>query len=98
MKNYSIKLDRERNFKYGVKSISLIERNLNTPIAKFDISNLTIYDTAVFIWAGLIHEDPELTPDMVLDLIDDHSELLTVTEIATKAMLAAAERIGKTGK
>ena len=49
-----------RNFRYGMKAVSLIEKKLGKPISKVDMENLTMADAAVMIWAGLIHEDPDL--------------------------------------
>lgn len=84
-----IQLDKARNFKYGMKAISLIEKKLKTPIGKVDMNNLTMEDTAVIIWAGLQHEDKDLTPDKVMDLVDEYSDLQTVIEAMGEALQAA---------
>lgn len=84
-----IKLDKERLFKYGMKAISLIEKELKTPIGKIDFDSTTMEDLAVIVWAGLQHEDRELTPDKVMDLIDDYSDIKTVTEAMNKAFQSA---------
>lgn len=89
MSYYPIKLDKIRNFKYGMKAISLIEKNFKKPIAKVDMSNLTMEDAATIIWAGLQHEDKELTPDKVMDLIDDYSNLPTVMKAMNEAIRGA---------
>lgn len=84
-----IQLDKARNFKYGMKAISLIEKKLGAPIGKIDTNNLTIEDTATIIWAGLVHEDPQLTPEKVIDLIDEYSDIQTVIEAMVEALQAA---------
>lgn len=84
-----IRLDKTRNFKYGMKAISLIEKKLKTPIGKVDMNNLTMEDTATIIWAGLVHEDKDLTPDKVMDLIDEYSDVQTVIEAMEEALQAA---------
>lgn len=84
-----IQLDKARNFKYGMKAISLIEKKLGAPIGKIDMNNLTIEDTATIIWAGLVHEDPQLTPEKVVDLIDEYSDIQTVIEAMGEALQAA---------
>lgn len=89
MSYYPIQLDKSRNFKYGMKSINLIEKKLKKPMAKIDMDNLTMEDAAVFIWAGLVHEDRELTPDKVMDLVDDHSNMTTVLEAMGEALQSA---------
>jgi len=75
---YPIQLDKMRNFRYGMKAISLIEKKLGKPIGKIDLENLTMEDAAVMIWAGLVHEDKDLTPEKVMDLVDEYSDVQTV--------------------
>lgn len=86
---HPIKLDKMRNFKYGMKAIHLIEKKLNQPISKIDLNNLTMEDAAILIWAGLVHEDKELTPEKVMDLVDDYSTLPAVMEEMSKAFTEA---------
>lgn len=85
MSYYPIELDKTRNFRYGMKAISLIEKKFKKPIHQIDYDNLTMEDTAVLIWAGLVHEDNKLTPDKVMDLVDEHS---TIVEVMPKMMEA----------
>ena len=80
-----IELDKVRNFRYGMKAISLVEKKLKKSIAKIDLNELTMEQTAVIIWAGLFHEDSKLTPDKVMDLIDDKGNLNEVLEAMTQA-------------
>ena len=58
-------------------------------MGKVDMDNLTMEDSATIIWAGLCHEDSELTPDKVMDLIDDHSSLQDVMTAVGEAMTEA---------
>lgn len=80
-----VKLDRTRNFRYGMKAMSAIEKTLNTNISKLDFDNLTMEATATIIWAGLMHEDKDLTVEKVMDLIDEHSSIPVVIEAMGKA-------------
>ena len=86
---YPINLDKTRNLRYGMKAISLIEESLGKPAAKLDMENMTMKDAAVIIWAGLVHEDKELTPDKIMDLIDDNSSINEATESMLKALEGA---------
>lgn len=86
---YPIQLDKSRNLRYGMKAISLIEKKLKKPVAKIDMENLTMEDAAVMIWAGLQHEDRELTPDKVMDLVDDYSDITTVMQAMGEAFQGA---------
>lgn len=86
---YPIKLDKVRNFRYGMKAISLIEKKFKKPISKIDMENLTMEETAVMIWAGLVHEDRDLTPDTVMDLVDEYSNVQIVMEAMGEAFQGA---------
>lgn len=84
-----IELDKTRNFRYGMKAISYIEKKLKSPIGKLDLENLTMEDAAVVICAGLVHEDAKLTPDRVMDLIDEKGNLQEVLETMAKSFSEA---------
>ena len=89
MSYYPIELDKIRNLKFGMRAISLIEKKFKKPIMKIEgIFNgvLTMEEYATLIWAGLVHEDKNLTPNKVMDLIDEYSSLTTVTEELWKAL------------
>lgn len=86
---YPIKLDRERQFKYGMRAISLVEKKFKKPIAQVDLNNLTMEETAILIWAGLAHEDKNLTSDRVMDLVDQYSNVTSVLKLAGEALQGA---------
>jgi len=85
MSYYPIQLDKVRNFKYGMRALSLIEKKFKKPVAKIDMENLTMEETAIMIWAGLQHEDKDLTPEKVMDLVDEYSDIKTVIEAMGEA-------------
>lgn len=80
-----IKLDKVRNFRYGMKAIHLIEKKLKKNISKVDFDDLPMEEIAIFMWAGLVHEDKSLTPDKVMDLVDEHSNFTDVMEVMFQA-------------
>ncbi len=92
---YPIQLDKMRNFRYGMKAISLIEKKLGKPIGKIDLENLTMEDAAVMIWAGLVHEDKDLTPEKVMDLVDEYSDVQTVFTAMGEAFQGAFGNYGE---
>jgi len=98
---YPIQLDKSRNFKYGMKAISLIEKKLKKPISKIDMDNLTMEDIAMLMWAGLVHEDKDLTPEKVMDLVDEYSDIQTTLNVMGKAFEGAfgtkEDKEGKNG-
>lgn len=91
MSYYSLELDKTRNLRYGMKALSLIEQKLNKPIMNMDFDSLSVTDIAVIIWAGLVHEDKELTVDRVMDLVDEHS---TIPEVSMAVMKAFQSSFG----
>ncbi|MDZ7370259.1 MAG: hypothetical protein ONB12_03710 [candidate division KSB1 bacterium] len=80
-----IQLDKVRNFRYGMKAMHLIEQKMKQPISKIDFDNLTMNDLATILWAGLVHEDPKLTTEKVMDLVDEYSSLVKVTKAMDEA-------------
>lgn len=93
-----IELDKTRNLRYGMKAISLVEKKFKKPIAQVDMDGLTMEDSAVLIWAGLVHEDKNLTPDKIMDLVDEHSTLPKVMELAGVALQEAFGQAEETEK
>lgn len=81
-----VEMDKTRNFRYGMKALSLIEKKFNKPIAKINMQDFTIEESAVLIWAGLVHEDKELTVEKVIDIIDEKGNFQEVIEAMNKAM------------
>lgn len=89
MSHYPISLDKERTFKYGMKAIDLLEKKFKKPMGMIEGLNtgiLSMSDYATVMWAGLVHEDRDLTPIKVMELIDEHSTIKEATEIMWKAM------------
>lgn len=84
-----IKLDKTRNLRFGMRAIALIEDTLGVKISKLDLSDIGVKDLAVFIWAGLAHEDKSLTIEDVMDLIDEHLSIQEASEILGKAVEAS---------
>jgi hypothetical protein len=93
-----IQLDKSRNFRFGMVAVSLMEETMGVKINKLDIDNLSMKDTATVMWAGLVHEDKDLTPEKVMHLIDEHSDLPTVSEAMAKAFEVGFSGKGKKGK
>lgn len=84
MSYYPIELDRERNFRLGMKAINKIEKHFKKPIMEIKgIQNgtLTIDEYAILFHAGLMHEDKELTPAKVIDLVDEYSTIGKVSKV-----------------
>jgi len=85
-----IELDKTRNMRYGMVSLIKLEKKLGKPFSKIDFENeMTYSEIATIIWGGLVHEDNDLTPDKVAELIDDYSDIQTALGAMTEAMQEA---------
>lgn len=83
-------LDKTRNLRYGMVALTKIEKKLGKPFTKIDFENeMTYAEIADILWAGLSHEDPELTPEKVAELIDDYSDIQTAITTMGEAMQEA---------
>lgn len=70
-KPITITLDRERTILYTFKGLEALEREGINPFSS-DISTAiqSPLGLKLILWAGLIHEDPELKPDQLSELLD----------------------------
>jgi hypothetical protein len=84
-----ITLDKQRNLRYGFKSMELLEdlfpgKGFLEVMDDFR-SNPKMKTLRKIMYAGLVHEDPELTPEKVGDIIDG----LTLGELMEKLLEAS---------
>lgn len=102
MRNFvEYKLDKTRNIKLGMVALSKIKQKLGKSINKIDLENdMDFYEVAVILWAGLVHEDKELTPELLMELIDEHSDIQSALEKMGEAMTEAfgSPKATRTGK
>ena len=80
-KTVTIELDKARNLRYGMNALVKIEELTGKPITKLDLESISMKDLRIIVYAGLCHEDKELTLESAGDLIDNYSD---VTEVADK--------------
>lgn len=82
-----IELDKARNLRYGMKALDLIEKKFCKNLSSIDFENLTIEQTVTIVWAGLVHEDKDLTPGKLLDIIDaSNIKFDVIAEAMNKAL------------
>lgn len=81
-----VEMDKVRNFRFGMKAVSFIEKKFGKPISKVDFENMTMEETATVILAGLIHEDKTLNEEKLMDIIDEKGNLEEVLAAMGKAM------------
>ena len=56
-----------------MRALAILERKLGKPLAKIDFNNLMIDELITIVWAGLIHEDKEISVDGLFDIIDNNN-------------------------
>jgi hypothetical protein len=83
-----VKLDKKRNLHYDMNALAEIEDALGVQLSELADVKMTIKNIRAILWAGLIHEDPELTPQSVGALVDLEN-LEEVQEAVTVAFSAS---------
>lgn len=88
-KSVTIELDKARNLRYGMNALVKVEELTGKAITKLDLENLSMKDLRTILYAGLYHEDKDLTPEKVGQLIDDYSDITTIAEKLGEAFTLA---------
>ncbi|TLN02802.1 gene transfer agent family protein [bacterium] len=97
MKQYTpIKLDKIRNLRYGFAAIAKIEDRLDIGIAEINLNKIRLSQLATIVWAGLEHEDKNLSPEWVLETIDAYD--LSLEEIGKAVGNSLTEAFQSEGK
>ena len=84
-----VKLDKERNIRFTIKALMELEEHYSKPYHQFDPANWGLNDIVYLLWLGLKHEDPGLTLDDVVRLVDEVESLDYVFEKVAEAYGAA---------
>jgi len=92
-KGITYELDRPRTLRYGMNALAKIEDITGKSLMALDLKNVGVKDLLAIVYAGLYHEDKDLTIEAVGDLIDEYSDL---NEVADKVGKALTEAFGKT--
>ncbi len=94
MKDYVLNLDRPRRLKFGFKAIRLIREKFGDREIS-DLMNMKVDEMPTLAWAGLIHEDQELTVEKVETLLDEKiGKEYSVVDVIGILVAAIAEQIG----
>lgn len=88
-KSVTVELDKARNLRYGINALCTIEELLGKSITTLDLNQISIKDLRTILFAGLVHEDSELTPEKVGALIDDYTDMVTITNKLGEAFTLA---------
>lgn len=94
----TINLDKPRTLRYGINALAKIEDLTNKPLVKLDLKNVGIKDLLIITYAGLCHEDSNLTIEKVGDIIDEYSSLGEIAEKVGEALTLAFGKENKSSK
>lgn len=94
VKSVPIELDRTRHLKFDLNALCSFEETTGKPIPSIDFNALSVTHVRALLWAGLIHEDPELSLTQVgamisLDGLDVISR--TIVEALSTSMPEQAQ-------
>lgn len=88
-KSVVVELDKARNLRYGINALCTIEELTNKTITTLDLNHLSVKDLRSILFAGLSHEDDTLTPEKVGSLIDDYSDITSISNKLGEAFTLA---------
>lgn len=88
-----INLDRPRRLRYSMNALVNVEEVLGKPVgqivSEFNEGLFGFKDIRAILWAGLLHEDPGLTPEQVGDMIDEAESFAYVAQRVGEALQSA---------
>ena len=96
-----VNLDRPRKIKYTINALATLEDILERPVTELG-SNVGVRELRALLWAGLLHEDANLTLEQAGNLMDE-IDITILTEKIGEALNAAlggqknAEKVAAVG-
>lgn len=93
-KAVTVKLDKQRKLKYTFNAFCELEEVMGRSLTTLQNGEFKMKDLRALVWAGLLHESPELTLEETGDLIDKADSIEDVTDAVSRAIETA---LGKKG-
>lgn len=84
-----LELDRPRKMRFGMNALITVEELTGKSLVNMDMNAIGFKDIRAIIYAGLLADDGTLTPERVGDLIDEYSDIQTVSAKLEEAFTAA---------
>lgn len=69
----TVKMDKERHLKFGMRALVELEKELGRPITELE-DGLSMEDLVILFYVGLKWEDKKLTKEKTADLMDEAIE------------------------
>lgn len=92
-----IQLDKVRNFNFDFEHLSLAEETLDMPIddilQKAARGKLRLKEVFGLAWAGLVHEDNQLTVKEVMRITNEYSDLETLSNTMGDAINKSLKKV-----
>ncbi|SFS75858.1 hypothetical protein [Marininema halotolerans] len=92
-----IQLDKKRRLKFNMNALTELEDALGMPITGLSSQKVGMKELRAMLWAGLLHEDADLTLKEAGDLME-MEKLHEISEKVTEAMTIAFPQQGKKKK
>jgi hypothetical protein len=86
-----IELDKKRTLYFNMNAMAELEDILGVPLSELQNVKMGIKAVRAFLYAGLIHEDPELTLHAVGNMVDFENLEMVQEKIAEAFALATAK-------
>lgn len=83
-----ILLDQTRKLRYTTNALAELEDALGKPVTQLNQEETGIKTIRAMLWAGLLHETPDLTINEAGELMN-HTDLTTISEKVTEAITLA---------
>ena len=82
-----VNLDKPRKIKYTINALATLEDVLERPVTELG-NNVGVKELRALLWAGLLHEDANLTLEQAGNLMDG-IDIITLAEKIGEALNAA---------
>lgn len=77
-----IKLDKKRTLRFTLNALAEMEDKMGVPLSKMSEVEMGIKTVRTMLWAGLIHEDEDLTEREVGNMVDFENLEYIQTKVA----------------
>ena len=88
-KGITFELDKPRTLRFGINALAKIEDLTGKPLTTLKLDSVGIKDLLIITYAGLAHEDQDLTVEKVGDLIDEYSSIEILSQKLGEALTLA---------
>ena len=86
-----IELDKTRQIRFTLNALAELEDKLGVSLTELEGLNMGVKQIRTFLWAGLLHEEPELSEQAVGNMVDfDNIEY--INEKINEAFQRATQR------